>query len=158
MAEIPQMEVTVTMTDQVSTALRQAVADATLDLLRQVQARDADRLSFDAIRIANKSRVVRWHGPAGLADWSPLEWAGAMTGEAGEAANKAKKLLRLLRGTPGSRNPATVEIAREELAEECADTFIYLDLLCASQGIDLEGAIRATFNSVSEREGFPERL
>src|SRR5882724_4498362 len=44
-------------------------------------------LTFGEVIRANLSRVERWHS---LASWSPLEWAGAMCGEAGEAANFAK--------------------------------------------------------------------
>ena len=35
---------------------------------------------------------------------------------------------------------------------------MYADLLAYQAGIDLEQAIRAKFNRVSEAQGFPERL
>lgn len=74
-----------------------------------------------------------------LQDWSVLEWAGAMTGEAGETANVAKKI---------HRDGPTPE-RTQDLADEIADTVIYLDLLAASQGIDLQEAIRNKFNQDS---------
>lgn len=166
-------------TAELRTHLHQCVGEAMLALLKQIQELDGARLSFDAVRAANKSRAHRWHGPEGLGSWSPLEWASAMAGEAGEAAeaafdlvaaglavaakagaaaNKAKKLLRMIQGLSGAKNPISVEIARKQLGEECADVFIYLDLLCASQDISLEAAIVSKFNEVSTREGFPEKL
>jgi NTP pyrophosphatase (non-canonical NTP hydrolase) len=81
--------------------------------------------------------------------WSVLEWAGAAAGEAGETANVAKKIKR------GDKNPW---ILKDQLADEIADTVIYLDLLCASEGIDLEDAIRHKFNKVSQEHGYEKEL
>jgi NTP pyrophosphatase (non-canonical NTP hydrolase) len=72
-----------------------------------------------------------------LDEWNILEWAAAASGEAGEMTNVAKKIRR------GDPNP---ERLHEQLGEEIADVIIYLDLLAASQGIDLEEAIRRKFN------------
>lgn len=93
--------------------------------------------------------------------WSPLEWAGAAAGEAGETANVAKKMQRmvtlsLVKGEP-YKKPDMVRL-RESLADEIADTIIYLDLLAASQSIDLEKAIRSKFNRVSEKHGYEKTL
>lgn len=44
------------------------------------------------------------------------------------------------------------------VATEIGDTVVYLDLLAQRLGLSLEKCIRDTFNRVSEREGFPERL
>lgn len=60
-------------------------------------------------------------------DWNPLEWAGAMCGEAGEAANVAKKLRRLQDGC-AVNNPGHEELVRE-LGEELADVVIYAALI-----------------------------
>lgn len=57
--------------------------------------------------------------------------------------------------------PPRRELTAEEkaaLGQEISDTVIYLDDLAARAGIDLGAAVRATFNAVSERNGFPERL
>jgi len=96
-----------------------------------------------------------------LRAWNALEWAGAAAGEAGEAANVASKMRRhevLYDVGNGTYNPSEMAKYRKQLAEEVADTIIYLDLLCASQDIDLEEAIRAKFNKVSEEHGFEKQL
>jgi len=90
-----------------------------------------------------------------LNDWSPLEWAGAMCGEAGEAANKAKKLRRVTSYGP--------EVARElnkgedidpkQAGIEAADAVIYADLFAARLGLTLEDLIRLAFNDKSREIG-----
>lgn len=69
-----------------------------------------------------------------------------------------------------SRTPARVtqaDIARAiraiaqtgaDLAVEIADTFIYLDLLAQSQGIDLETAVIDKFNRTSTKIGYDNKL
>jgi NTP pyrophosphatase (non-canonical NTP hydrolase) len=47
---------------------------------------------------------------------------------------------------------------RQHLADEVADTIIYLDLLCASQGIDLEEAIKKKFNETSAKIGYKRKF
>lgn len=123
-------------------------------------------LTFADLVEANLSRVVRWH-PAGLTDWTPLEWAGAMCGEAGEAANAAKKLKRHVSGLQnrdgrltddgGAADAKTKHYARS-VAKEVADTIIYGALLVAAVGEDLPSAIIDVFDAKSEEYGFPERL
>lgn len=113
-----------------------------------------DGLSFAELHNANSTRVVRWH--EGATPWTVLEWGGAMAGEAGEACNLAKKIRRLDQGI--YTKDFNRGLLLEKLAEECADTVIYLELLCASQGIDLGAAIRKKFNETSIMFGFPERL
>ena len=54
-------------------------------------------MRLNELQQLNVSRAQRWH-PGGLAEWSALEWAGAMAGEAGEACNAAKKLKRIETG------------------------------------------------------------
>jgi hypothetical protein len=51
-------------------------------------------IAINDLYVVNICRANRWH-PHGLEEWTALEWAGAMTGEAGEAANAAKKLKRM---------------------------------------------------------------
>ena len=79
-----------------------------------------------------------------------------MGGEAGEALNVVKKLNRERDGLTG--NTIHGSELKAALANEIADTLIYLDLLAARGGIDLAAAVVSKFNAVSEREGFPERL
>lgn len=112
-------------------------------------------LTFRDLRLVNEMRCKRWH-PGGVEDWSLSDWATAMVGEAGEACNVVKKLNRERDGLGGNtQNEAEL---RHALAFELADTVIYLDLLAARAGLDLESAIKDKFNLVSERMGFPERL
>ncbi len=113
------------------------------------------RLTFDHLREVSSRRVLRWH-KGGLDEWSLSDWAVAMMGEAGEACDVIKKLNRARDCAPGNkRTPAELQ---QDLADELADTLIYLDLLAAKAGIDLGEAVISKFNMVSERMGFPERL
>jgi NTP pyrophosphatase (non-canonical NTP hydrolase) len=118
-----------------------------------------EKLSFPKLRAANVARCNLWHG---LSTWSVMEWACAMVGEAGEAANIAKKIRRIEQGiakrTEETMGKISMNEQKAKLAEECADTLIYLDLLAASQDIDLEEAVIKKFNQVSEAYGFPQRL
>ena len=118
-------------------------------------------LSLFRIQTTNHARAIEWHS-TGLRDWSLLEWAGAMCGEAGEAANVAKKLLRVelnLGGNIASERIETdVEKLRDLLAKEIADTILYALLLASFAGIDAEVAVCETFNKKSEALGFHQRL
>ena len=112
------------------------------------------------VQTINAARATRWHGGT-IKNWSGLEWAGAMCGEAGEAANIAKQLRRIETGLAGnahSEHPLEALKLKAELAYECADTFLYLLLLCEHYGIDLASATRDKFNSKSLEMGFPERI
>lgn len=112
-------------------------------------------LTFAELRAANLSRCGRWH-PRGLSEWSLSDWFTATMGELGEAANVAKKLNRERDGIAG--NTVSEGQLRADLADEIADVAIYLDILAASEGIDLAAAVMAKFNRTSEKVGFPERL
>jgi NTP pyrophosphatase (non-canonical NTP hydrolase) len=83
-------------------------------------------------------------------------------GELGEAANAIKKLRRIEDGIANISDPERQLSAREEavlkIADELADTLIYLDLLAQRLGVDLAAAVVSKFNAVSEKYGFPERL
>lgn len=113
--------------------------------------------TFRSISETSLRRAERWH-PGGLDEWSALEWAGAMAGEAGEAANVAKKLKRFDQKLRQKKAPSDRAVLVEALASEIAGTYLYLDLLAQREGIDIRAAIVREFNRVSEREGFPERL
>lgn len=106
----------------------------------------------------NSARGQRFH-LGGIEEWSALEWAGAMCGEAGECANACKKLRRMELSPEGSKNNfASHEAAKKAIAGEVAGTFIYLALLCRRLDIDFPQAIIEEFNRVSIRENYPERL
>lgn len=86
-----------------------------------------------------------------LNSWSLSDWMTATMGELGEAANIAKKLNRCRDGVPG--NTQSESELRYSLAKEIADTFIYLDLLAQSQGLDLGTIVRNKFNETSGKMG-----
>jgi NTP pyrophosphatase (non-canonical NTP hydrolase) len=128
---------------------RQVVAE--VDALRAQIAvlRSRCALDFDMLQRVN---VARCESPDNgfnqkLDEWSILEWAGAMSGEAGEATNVAKKIRRkrIQRGD----DKATVAL----LGEELADTICYATLTAARAGIDLGEAVVAKFNKVSKEIG-----
>jgi NTP pyrophosphatase (non-canonical NTP hydrolase) len=118
-------------------------------------------LTFDEVLDQSIARAKRWH-PGGLADWSALEWAGAMAGEAGEACNAAKKLRRIEQQiqnlNEGDRSLTDTTDACIKIAEEVADTILYGMLLAARVGVDIEPVLIRVFNRKSEEYGFPERL
>lgn len=91
-----------------------------------------------------------------LNSWSTSDWFTATMGELGEAANVAKKLNRFRDGVLG--NDETPEELKVKLGREIADTFIYLDLLSQSIGIDLSDVVYETFDLKSEKIGYPIKL
>lgn len=91
-----------------------------------------------------------------LNSWSTSDWFTATMGELGEAANVAKKLNRVRDGITG--NDETPEELRVKLGRELADTFIYLDLLAQSVGVDLSEVVADTFDAKSEKMRYPVRL
>jgi NTP pyrophosphatase (non-canonical NTP hydrolase) len=114
-------------------------------------------LTFKEFSVVNK---IRCELPSGfnhsVASWSTSDWFLAMTGELGEAANIAKKLNRCRDGIKGNRE-SELEL-REQLRREIADIFIYLDLLCTHEGIDLEDAIKTSWNTKSSDLGYKVTL
>lgn len=87
-----------------------------------------------------------------LSSWSLSDWMTATLGELGEAANVAKKLNRVRDGIPG--NTETPEQLKQNLSDELADAFIYLDLLAQSAGICLEDAVCQKFDKTSAKIGY----
>lgn len=121
-------------------------------------------ITIENLLETNILRARRWH-KAGINDWSALEWAGAMAGEAGEACNAAKKLKRIedeiKNINEGDRSLTNTIIAKEQIAREVADTIIYGVLLAARvgfNGIGFEKLLEEVFNKKSIEYGFPERL
>jgi NTP pyrophosphatase (non-canonical NTP hydrolase) len=120
------------------------------------------KITLKEIFVINSLRANRWHEGH---PWNPLEWAGAMCGEAGEAANAAKKLKRVLDGisniNENARHLPTVEIAQKQVIKESCDTILYALLLARSAGAEayeFEDIFRQVFNDKSVEYGFPERL
>lgn len=110
-------------------------------------------MTFEEFSFANRRRC---ESPIGfdhaIHDWTTSDWMVAVTGELGEAANVIKKLNRVRDGIPGnSESPEELKI---KLADELADTFIYLDLLCQSVGIVLSEAVKSKFNRTSAKIGY----
>lgn len=110
-------------------------------------------MDFHDFSVMNRRRC---ESPKGfnhpLSGWSLSDWFTATMGELGEAANIAKKLNRVRDGIPG--NAETPEELEAALADEIADTFIYLDLLAQSAGIDIGEAVIAKFRKTSKKLGF----
>lgn len=119
-------------------------------------------LTFAEVSRVNRERAREWHGsfPDPADPWTGADWANAMQGEAGEAGNVVKKLRRLELGFLGNRVPDDnrEEMLRAKLADEIADTFIYLDLLATYYGVDLPAAVARKFNRVSDELGMAQRL
>lgn len=114
-------------------------------------------LTFEKFSELNRERC---ESPQGfehpLCGWSLSDWVTATVGELGEAANVAKKLNRVRDGIPG--NKETEAELRAALADEIADTFIYLDLLAQSQGLSLEAIVVSKFDKTSAKIGYPKRI
>lgn len=108
-----------------------------------------------AISALNAQRSARWHEDA---KWNTSDWGVAMAGEAGEVCNAIKKLRRIEMNMKQTKGPQTREDAIRDIKHEIGDTFLYLDLLAQHLGLDIADCIVETFNRVSEREGFPERM
>jgi NTP pyrophosphatase (non-canonical NTP hydrolase) len=89
-----------------------------------------------------------------LHSWTLSDWMTATMGELGEAANIVKKLNRVRDGIPG--NTETVHQLRSNLADELADTLIYLDLLAQAAGFNLEAIRDRKFEKTSEKIGYVE--
>lgn len=117
---------------------------------------DRVRLDLDTISRTNRERCKRWHD-ADSEPWTGADWSNAMCGEAGETANVVKKLRRHETGTSPQGDPGETDL-RVALADEIADTLLYLLLLADHYSVDVPAAVVSKFNRVSERQGFPERL
>lgn len=114
-------------------------------------------MDFKDFSVFNRRRCEAKNGFNHPIDaWTLSDWMTAVAGELGEAANVAKKLNRVRDGIVG--NKETPEELRSALADELADTFIYLDLVAQSQGIDLEAAIIEKFNRTSAKIGYANTL
>lgn len=83
--------------------------------------------------------------------WDPMDWAGAMAGEAGECVNKAKKLRFC-----GEWDDRIGQLRDDVVAEAC-DTIWYALILMKQLGVkDPELEMKRVFNEVSRRNGWPD--
>lgn len=115
-------------------------------------------LTFDDFSRANLARCESPQGfESSIGHWSLSDWMTATLGELGEAANVAKKMNRVRDGIPGNGNVSEAQL-RDMLADEIADTFIYLDLLAQSQGMSLAEIVVDKFNKTNRKIGYPLML
>lgn len=105
-------------------------------------------MNLNEISSVNRARCRRWHD--GGDPWMASDWSNALAGEVGELCNIIKKIRTY-------NTPSTGELI-PKLKDEIADVFLYLDLVAAHFGLNLEDCIFPKFNLVSEAQGFPERL
>lgn len=117
--------------------------------------------TFREYSAINKRRAERWHRGS-IESWSLADWSNAMAGEAGEVCNAVKKFRRLedklVAHDGDTPQPQNFEAARAVIGKEIGDVFAYLDLLAQRVGLDTWTCVRDTFNQISKREGFPERV
>lgn len=110
-------------------------------------------LTFDRFNKTNIARCLKWH-PQGTPQWSNSDQITAIVGELGELASLIKMRNRERDCLVGNKFSPTDEM----IAKEAADVFIYLDLFCAKNNINLGHAVAMKFNEVSERVGFSDRI
>jgi NTP pyrophosphatase (non-canonical NTP hydrolase) len=111
-------------------------------------------MDLKAFSLANRARCESEQGfNHSIHGWTLSDWMTATVGELGEAANVIKKLNRVRDGIPG--NKETHYELQAMLAEELADAFIYLDLMCQARGIDLSEAVMSKFDKTSKKIGYP---
>lgn len=109
-------------------------------------------LTFEMLRYQNKLRCEHGFGHH-LDSWSVAEWTNAVAGEVGEACNIAKKMLRIRDDVKWNKADDTLQELKRKLVQELSDAVIYIDLVAASQDIDLGDAVRETFNAKSKEIG-----
>lgn len=112
-----------------------------------------DMRSFSAENLARCEAPEGFNHPIG--GWSLSDWMTATMGELGEAANVLKKLNRARDGVTNVGDPPVANL-QAQLADELADTFIYLDLLAQAAGVDLAFAVRSKFDRTSVKIGYPQ--
>ncbi len=114
-------------------------------------------LTFGEVSRINRARCERWHPGFPEDGWTGADWSNAMAGEAGETCNIVKKLRRADFGKVQAEATSRADLLAK-LGMEIGDTLLYLDLLAQHYGLDLAQCVVDTFNRVSVREGFPERI
>lgn len=109
-------------------------------------------LSLRTLRRASTARLPLFKNAKGApantmpdgSDWSLNDWFTALAGEVGELGNILKKIRR---------GDYDLEQVRGEIGKELADILIYLDILAARCGVELDAATAAKFNEASRRVG-----
>lgn len=109
-------------------------------------------MNLDKFNELNWQRAQLWHKDKA---WSLSDWMTATLGELGEAANVVKKLNRIRDGLAGNKEGVTEQTLRADLADEIADTFIYLSLFATAANINLSEAVVSKYNRTSQRLGMP---
>lgn len=116
-------------------------------------------LTFAEFSRINYQRCLRWH-KGGLTEWSLSDWGTAAGGEMGEVLDAIKKWNRIRDGVHSNnpRQPHDFAKAEAAIKKEIGDTGVYLDLLAQRLGTTLGECMVEVFNSISEREGHPEKV
>jgi NTP pyrophosphatase (non-canonical NTP hydrolase) len=107
------------------------------------------KANLERLKVFKNAKGQPAHSEPDGSDWSPSDWLQAVIGELGEYANLMKKV---------QRGDHQFEAVKEDQADELADTLIYLDLLAARIGVNLEDAVISKWNRVSERIGSSLRI
>jgi len=122
--------------------------------------KDTQFMSYRAFAVFSEMNLKRCEHPNGfnhkLNSWSTSDWMTATLGELGEAANIVKKLNRVRDGIPG--NKETESELKAALADEIADTYIYLDLLAQSLGLIMSDIVDHKFRKTSKKIGYETHL
>ena len=104
----------------------------------------------------NRTRCVEGFNHK-LEDWSLSDWFVALLGELGEAANAVKKLNRIRDGIPNTKGE-TEQSLLAEIADELADTDIYLDLVYQRLGLNRTECVLRKFNDTTTKRGLPAKF
>lgn len=103
---------------------------------------------LEKVHRLSELNLARCESPVGfsakLYDLSMLEWANAMMGEAGEASNKIHKYNEIIKG----RRPGRAHSLISSIADEIADTVIYLDLVMRASGIEWQRALESVYEQI----------
>lgn len=99
---------------------------------------EIEKTFLELLREKNIERCEKFFGHA-VNEWNNEKWMLALIGEFGELANLFKKQIR----------GDVVGHIDEKIKNEIADIFIYLDLLCANNNIDIANIVMSKFNVVS---------
>lgn len=113
-------------------------------------------ITFAKLRKVNTIRNDEVFNPCN--NWSLMEWACAMAGEAGEVCGAIKKMRRMEEGTNSAKDPNDLNVYKRKVADEMADVIIYLDLMASKMDIDLGQAVVDKFNEVSDRMNAVTRI
>lgn len=104
----------------------------------------------------NRTRCVEGFNHK-LEDWSLSDWFVALLGELGEAANAVKKLNRIRDGIPNTKGE-TEQSLLSEIADELADTDIYLDLVYQRLGLNRTECVLRKFNDTTTKRGLAAKF